>query len=170
MKQKIMALFGILMLLIPAVYGAVSIAITTPVTDEELTIDSVYNLTGTIGDCKQKINCTLYDRRSNVATWVAVPMATTNMTGNSSENYWGQFEVPDEFGKHMLRVSCLNSSENTFNATDIEVKYARYDAGEAGEAIIDLVISIFVALVTFGSLIALVLIFRWVKKQGVGKL
>lgn len=41
-----------------------------------------------------------------------------------------------------------------------------YDTGETSEAVIDLVVSIFSGLVAFGSLIALVLIYKWLKKGG----
>jgi len=41
-----------------------------------------------------------------------------------------------------------------------------YDTGETSEAVIDLVVSVFSGLVGFGSLIALVLIYRWLRKGG----
>jgi len=172
MKKNILALMGMLIFLIPIVSGAVTIEITNPSENEDLTIDQLYNLTGTITDAdatNESFNCLFYEKRINEATFSTVSMVgDENMTAvNSTTNYWGQFRVPNEFGRHDIQVRCTNTTANTFNSSVRVVDFKRYSIGEASESIIDLVIAIFVALVGFGTLISLVLIYKWFRKKGI---
>ena len=47
---------------------------------------------------------------------------------------------------------------------------AVYDAGETSESVVDLIVTILAGLVSFGTLIALVFLYKWFKKNAPMKL
>jgi len=172
MKSKILIPFALMLLLASLFVNAAEvITITAPASNEDLTIGSNYNLTGTIAvtGADSKLNCSLYDRLRNEAyptTAISMIPDYSNMSDtNATYGFWGLFEVPEELGKHFMRVECLNSTTSHHNSSDVPVNYRRFAASEVSESIIDNVIGVFAALFGFVSLIGIVVLFVWLKKR-----
>ena len=164
------------LLLLPLGSGAESIAITLPTDNDDLTIGSIFNLTGTISTTEgdETLNCSLYDKLRNEiydTTPITIiadpddPNANSSMFyRNETNDFHGLFEVPNEFGKHFMIVRCDNSTANTFNTSEISVSYKRYSPVEISESIFDNIVGIIAALFSFVAIIGLVILFVWIRK------
>jgi len=131
--------------------------LTNPEDGDELTINSIEELTATC-DLGTPFTCTFYDKQRGDSAFSSFGSALENETNLN-------VTIPNAFGTYTLNVTCTNTTHTESDATTESIKYKKYDAGETSEISIDLLMGVLVAIVGFASLIGLILLFNWIRKK-----
>ncbi len=155
MKRKIIIpiLLG-LMLFCSVVLG--SVTLTAPVANAELQRGATYTYTAT--NVSTDINNCTFAYKQWSKSWVNIGSNLTN--GTSIIN-----SVPDDFGTFDFKVNCTNSSNSDFGDTSLSVSIHTYEAGEAGEAITDMIVKFLSTIYDLIAFIAIVVLIIWGLKK-----
>lgn len=155
MNKKIFVYLALCLMLATAAFGATSL--TTPADSATLTLGATYNFTGS-SDVTVPISCEfLYMHKGGSSN-----TSLGNATGN---NTWLSTTVPDSFGTNQFHVRCGNSTLSEADSGTMSVSIRNYDAAEISEVTIDMIVAVGAAIVGFASLIAIILLFVFLKKR-----
>lgn len=161
--MPLMVLF--ILLLSFGVMGAATIV--TPADNAELAIGSTYEFTGTSGLTGATYTCTYQYRLRGDDSWGTIATTEDNESAVNAT-------VPNSFGTNQFRVGCTNhttgvryieGANSTTATTTLSVSLRNYEAAEASEVTIDMIIAVGATIVGFATLIGLILLFGWVKKR-----
>jgi len=156
--KKLLVFLAMCMMLALPVMGAT--VLVTPADSATITLGATYNFTATsaIDTTVNAVSCEfLYAHQGDTSN-----TSLGNATGN---NTWLSTAVPDSFGTIQFSVVCSNSSVSESGTGTMSVSIRNYDAAEITEVSIDLIIAIIAAVVGFASLIALIVLYGFMKKR-----
>ena len=157
--KKLLPLFIFLLL---AALPGLALTLVTPAANAVLTLGA--DLTVTATNTTQTDNCTF--------AYVHQGLTDYNTIGtdiNVTDGITFDTTVPDSFGTNTFRVNCTNSSNVIIGDDSLGVSINRFDAGETSEVVVDLLVKIGVAAVSFATLIGLVLLYGRFRKKKILK-
>ena len=159
MKKLLLFIFMAVMLAGSAFAATV---ITAPADSATITYGAAYSYTATTGitNASNYLNCTYYQRQRGTTSWTTIGQATA---GSNSTDLTST--VPEVFGTHQFNVTCTNGTVTESDATTMSVSINRYSSSETVEVVTDSLMGIGVILLSFASLVGLILLWVWAKKK-----
>jgi hypothetical protein len=171
--MKLIGYFLVFSLLISAVSAAVSVTLDEPDASEEMTRGATYSydVDWSGGDADLNVTlCNFYYLHQGDSAWSLIGTNTTEEPSDSLTTHTLLSTVPDNFGTNTFNATCFFVNKTgafNYSVSDLSasVSVKQYSTGEASEAAIDLLVGSAAALFSFVSIIALVLLFVWVRKK-----
>ena len=152
-----------LFLILFSAVALAAVTLTKPAASAELLRGGAYTYTATT--TTDYDNCTFAYMRRGADAYTTVGL---NSTVNLS-TYTYVSTVPDDFGTYTFKVNCTEDDATTIAGDDsLNAKVYNYDAEEASEASIDIVVGILSTFFKFVSLIVLILLAGWLVSKTKG--